>query len=61
MNQCPECGGSIKETYEPSWQEYPGAVPQPSYTNYECLNEACGWSDSVKGASIEGQENTRGW
>ena len=57
--RCPECGEKLTVEFEPSYQEYPGATPQPSYTNYEC--PVCGWSDSVKGGSIEGQENKRGW
>ena len=57
--KCPECGGKLDVSFEPSYQEYPGASVHPSYTNYEC--PACGWSDSVKGGSIEGQENRRGF
>lgn len=60
-DKCPKCGAKITVTHEPSFQEYPGATPQPAYTNYECTDEACGWPKSVKGESIEGQENRRGW
>lgn len=59
VDSCPACGGVINKEHEPSYQEYPGATPQPAYTTYECT--ACGWFKSVKGGSIEGQENRRGW
>ena len=57
--KCPECGTVMTYSYEPSWQEYPGAMPEPAYHYWEC--PTCEYCRGERGTCIAGQENTRGW
>ena len=59
--KCPKCGAKTDYDYEASFQEYPGAMPEPAVHSWTCTNEDCGWEDYSTGDCIEGQENTRGW
>lgn len=59
---CPKCGSSdFIKTYEPAYQEYPGAGVQGGYY-YLCCN-SCDYEDT-QDADLSGfnfRENRRGW
>jgi len=59
--KCPQCGKNAKLVVEEQWQEYPGAVPNNSYTYITCVH--CGYTKYEK-KDINWdmcQENYRGW
>jgi hypothetical protein len=57
---CPKCGGNATRTYNPPYQEYPGASVQDGDFFVEC---PCGY-ENIEPADLSNfnyRENTRGW